>query len=485
MIIPTVIRTDVKIEPDSARVLIRPFVPSTKRIVKIIARICAQPDSEVQEHLEKIRADFSNRHIEVENTFLEQYENVKKHHFSDIEPSHERKLLIGSYLTSEFSLESAALFNPSIVLHPDQSNLPPGSKRFILSLRAVGEGHVSSIEFRCGTIDKDNNIHIEPPTPFVVTPDPIIDREFSKSVIAQKFWDMGFANSYSDRFFELLSSSFTIDDMHEATKEIHTKDPSFSIGNRTTQKNLFWLARSNYDVAFDPAVPLGGRTIFPYAPSEKNGIEDARFVKFTNEQEHIIYYATATAWDGKTMLSQLIETTDFLEFKMRSLNGEAVKNKGMAIFPRKIGGEYAMISRQDNENIHLMFSDQIQFWRESQVIMKPAYPWEYYQIGNCGSPIETEEGWLIITHGVGAMRRYAMGAALLDLDDPSKVLGRTVKPILVPNENEREGYVPNVVYSCGAMIHGNKLVLPYAMADQASRIALVNLDELLTSILEK
>ena len=481
---PTTVRTSTVIDPDVSRVLIRPFIPGPERVAKIMARIAAQPDDEVKEHLDKIFKDFSSRHIKVKSTFLNRYEEVKHLQITDLEPSHERKLLIGSYFTSEYSLESAALFNPSIVPHPDQSNLPSGSTRFIMSLRAVGEGHVSSVEFRCGTIDKDDSIDIEPPTRFVKTPRLLINKEFSKTVLSQKVFDMGFSNQYTDCIFRLLPDNFTFQELEDSMATLHCDEPAFSCSNNTTRENLLWLASANYDIEFDPSVPISGRVLFPHSPVEKQGIEDARFVKFVDADGAATYYGTATAWDGKTILSQLIETRDFTTFRVRSLNGEMVRNKGMALFPRKIDGKYAMISRQDNENIFLMFSEKIQFWRESEIILRPSYPWEYYQMGNCGSPIETDKGWLLITHGVGAMRRYAIGAVLLDIADPSKVLGRTREPLLMPQENEREGYVPNVVYSCGSMIHGDQLVLPYAMADQASRVALINLDELLAYMLE-
>jgi predicted GH43/DUF377 family glycosyl hydrolase len=479
-VIPT--RTDVKIEPDASRVLIRPFVPPAHRIVKIIARVAAQPDADVREHLNKIFADFSSRHIEVESTFLQRYEEVKHHQFTDLEPSHDRKLLIGSYFTSEYSLESAALFNPSLVPHPDQSGLGAGAVRFVMSLRAVGEGHISSIAFRSGVIDGNNDIVMDPPTRFVDTPKPIMNKEFEKKILFRKILDMGFKNEYSDMVFALLPEKFTFRDLQGVVTGLHSKEPAASLSHNHTKENLFWIASANYDIEFDPSIPIGGRAIFPYSPVEQHGIEDARFVKFVDDDQTTSYFGTATAWDGKTGLSQLIETEDFLTFKVRSLNGEAVKNKGMALFPRKLHGRYAMLSRLDSENIYLMYSDHVQFWREARLIIKPAYPWEYYQIGNCGSPIETDAGWLVITHGVGAMRRYAIGAVLLDRDDPGRVIGRTREPFLVAIENEREGYVPNVVYSCGSMIHGGQLVLPYAMADYATRVALVDLEQLLSSL---
>jgi len=480
-----VTRTSIKIEPNTSRVLIRPFVPNNTRIVKIIARIMAQSDEEVQEHLDKINKDFSSRHIEVKSTFLKRYEEVKPFHFTDIEPSHERKLLIGSYFTSEYSLESAALFNPSIIPHPDQSKLESGSTRFIMSLRAVGEGHISSVAFRSGIIDKDNNICIHKPNSFVSTPDLVLDRDFDKKILSNKILDLGFRNRYSDKLMDMLPESFDFIDIQKYMQELNSLDPALSLANSRTKEKIIWLASSNYDIKFDSSIPIGGRAIFPNSPSEKHGIEDVRFVKFRNDNGTTRYFGTATAWDGRTILSQLIETDDFLTFKIRSLNGEAVKNKGMALFPRKIRDKYAMISRQDNENIFIMYSDHLQFWRTFKIIAKPSYPWEYYQIGNCGSPIETDKGWLLITHGVGAMRRYAIGAMLLDKDNPSKVLGRTKEPILMPNENEREGYVPNVVYSCGSMIHNEQLILPYAMSDYATRIATVDLRTLLNKLVKE
>lgn len=483
MSIPKIVHTDVKIGPDASRVLIRPFIPDDERVVRIMARIAAQSDAGVSEHLAKIFTDFSSRHIEVENTFLERYESIRHLQITDLEPSHERKLLIGSYFTSEYSLESAALFNPSVVPHPDQSNLPLGSTRLIMSLRAVGEGHISSVAFRSGTIDSDNRVVIDKPPPFVELPRPIVDREFRNRVLAQKIMDTGFNNEYTDKVFGLLSDRFTYQEIQEVVRDLHSSEPSLSLANQTARKNLFWVANSNYDIRFDASVPIGGRALFPYSPSEQHGIEDTRFVKFVDEDGTSRYYGTATAWDGKTILSQMIETEDFLTFQVRTLNGEAVRNKGMALFPRKLNGKYAMISRLDNENIYLMYSDHVQFWREAKIILRPSYPWEFYQIGNCGSPIETDAGWLLITHGVGAMRRYAIGAVLLDRDDPSRVLRRTDEPFLVATENEREGYVPNVVYSCGAIIRNGQLLLPYAMADYATRAVLVDVEELLSCML--
>ena len=242
------------------------------------------------------------------------------------------------------------------------------------------------------------------------------------------------------------------------------------------------LARANYEIRFDPTLNMSERIIFPSSPTETNGIEDARFVKFVNDDGRVKYYATYTAYDGRVTLPQMLETDDFLHFRVGTLNGPEVKNKGFAMFPRLVNGQYAMLSRQDNENIYLMYSDQPHFWYSKELIARPTYPWEFVQLGNCGSPIETSAGWLVLTHGVGPMRKYAMGAFLLDLNDPSKVIGRLEAPLLEPDASEREGYVPNVVYSCGGVVHGKNLVIPYAMSDYASTFATVPLEDVLKAM---
>lgn len=249
-----------------------------------------------------------------------------------------------------------------------------------------------------------------------------------------------------------------------------------------TRECIRWLAKSNYQVTFAPATTLSQRIIFPVSPNESNGIEDARFVRFREEDGSMIYYATYTAYNGHAILPQFIETKDFRSFAVCTLNGQAVQNKGMALFPRRIHGRYAMISRQDDENLFLMTSDNVHFWNEPRLLRRPVHPWEFVKIGNCGSPIETSEGWLVITHGVGPMRRYCIGAILLDLEDPTRVIGSLREPLLEPTGGEREGYVPNVVYSCGAMVHGGRLILPYAVSDTSSQIVTVGLASLLAEM---
>jgi predicted GH43/DUF377 family glycosyl hydrolase len=278
-----------------------------------------------------------------------------------------------------------------------------------------------------------------------------------------------------------LGEDFTLTELESIIKRITTQY-RYNAEYDTIANGILALARSNYELHFEEDQQLDERCIFPSSPNETNGIEDARFVQFTEDNGDVIYYATYTAYNGQVTFPQLLETTDFTHFKISTLNGAEVQNKGMALFPRKINGRYATLSRQDGENIYLMYSDDLYFWQTKELLLKPTYPWEYVQLGNCGSPIETEAGWLVLSHGVGPMRKYAVGAFLLDLNDPSKVLGRTKEPILSPDENEREGYVPNVVYSCGGQINGEDLIIPYAMSDYASSFATVNVKELLAEL---
>jgi predicted GH43/DUF377 family glycosyl hydrolase len=327
--------------------------------------------------------------------------------------------LIGAYFLNEYSFEASALFNPSIVPHPDQSGAPKGGLRFILSLRAVGEGHVSSLTFRAGTIAADGSLTVDPTARLASSPR------------------------------VKLRVSKPEDDEIELT--------------------------------FNPDEELSERVIFPITDSQSNGIEDARFVEFS-DGERKTYYATYTAYSGKAIRSELIETRDFLSFRMSPLHGTAARNKGMALFPRRIDGKYAMIARQDNENLYLIYSDDLYRWDGGQAILKPQFAWEFVQIGNCGSPIELDEGWLLLTHGVGPVRKYSIGAALLDKRDPSKVLARSSEPLLRPEPSEREGYVPNVVYTCGAMRHDDQIILPYAVSDTYSNFATIQIAALMKAM---
>jgi predicted GH43/DUF377 family glycosyl hydrolase len=477
------IRTGIVIKPDYKRVLYRPFIiTSEERITRIIARILTLSEEEVKTELNQVITEFEERHQRLRNFYLNRFEQMKKHLLTDKELSKERKLLIGAYFTQEYSLESAALFNPSMVWHPNQSDLLKGSRRFILSLRATGEGHISSITFRSGVIDKENNITLDIPSRYVTTSENISNQVFEKTLFEKKLLELDLLNDFALIIVESLDENFTFDELESIINMLMRSLRNKGTENELTSRAILSLALSNYEIQYNSDQRLSERVIFPHSPSEINGIEDARFVEFIDDNEQRTYFATYTAYDGKVTFPQLLETKDFLNFKISTLNGPEVKNKGMALFPRKINGLYAMISRQDNENIYLMYSENLHFWYTKQLILKPTYPWEFVQLGNCGSPLETEAGWLVLSHGVGAMREYSIGAFLLDKDDPSKVIGRLKEPLLSPNENEREGYVPNVLYSCGGAIHGDELIIPYAMSDQASSIAKVKVSELIKKI---
>jgi predicted GH43/DUF377 family glycosyl hydrolase len=476
-------RTATILRPDQSRVLLRPFSPGdAERVAGIIGRILALPEERVGAILEEVSAEFSQRHQEICKTFLSRFEEVREL-AGEGEISEQRKLLIGSYFLAEYSLESAALFNPSIVHHPDQSGLPAGALRFILSLRATGEGHISSITFRSGIIHPDQRIEVFAATGFLTEPDQVPNPVYEKGLFERKLFELGLNRTFTHRVMHRLGNSFAMEELRASLQAEQFRLPDGMIkADQDEAQGIWMLARSNYEVQFQPEQQLSERILFPATPSQRNGIEDARFVCFRNGGENCAFYATFTAFDGVVVMPELVETSDFLLFRFRTLNGPAAENKGMALFPRKIGGRYAMLSRQDNENIYLMYSDNVHFWNEHQILLKPVFPWELVQLGNCGSPIETDAGWLVLSHGVGPMRRYCIGAFLLDREDPSKVIGRLREPLLQPNEDEREGYVPNVVYTCGALVHNGELIIPYGLADHATGFATVPLAEVLAAM---
>jgi predicted GH43/DUF377 family glycosyl hydrolase len=474
-------RTNVTLLPDRTRVLARPFRPmSEQRAVKICARVMALPESEVHALLEQVRAEFGERHPKTREFLKRQFDEIRPYLPSGQRLSEERELLLGGYFTHEFSLEAAALFNPSIVPHPNQSDVPPGSLRFILSLRATAEGHVSSITFRTGRLDANNNITIDAPARYSLEPMQVPNATYEKSLFERKLQELGLVGDFNREVLKGLGDAFTLEELRTsvslAVKQLRIPD------QESVARETLMLAQSNYEVQFAPDSRLSERVLFPATPSQSNGIEDARFVLFQNEDGTRTYYATYTAYDGRMTLPQFLETSDFLHFKFITLNGPAVENKGMALFPRKIKGLYAMLGRQDAENIYVMFSDHLHFWHTKQLVLEPLFPWEFIQLGSCGSPIETEAGWLVISHGVGPMRKYCIGAFLLDRDDPTKVIGRLREPLITPNEDEREGYVPNVVYSCGSLLRGGQLVIPYGMSDYGTTFATVPLDEVLAAM---
>jgi predicted GH43/DUF377 family glycosyl hydrolase len=422
---PFLNRQALYLRPDPARVVVRPFKPATEprdlnptdksRANHIVDRVLALDPATAASLLEEVLENFQGRHRNLIEKFEERATEMEEAFAPHTSFTVDQRRLVGAYFLHEYSFEAAALFNPSIVAHPDQTGAPKGGVRFILSLRAVGEGHVSSLTFRSGSVAADGNVSIDPSVRLAAVP----------QVTCRK------------------------DGLHGEEVEL----------------------------AFRPEQHLSERVIFPVTASQSNGIEDARFVEFDGPSK--TYYATYTAYSGKAIRSELIETRDFLSFRMTPLTGAASRNKGMALFPRKLNGKYAMIGRQDNENLYLLQSEDLHTWEGGQPILRPEFPWEFVQIGNCGSPIELDEGWLLLTHGVGPVRKYSIGAVLLDKSDPSRVLARSREPLVRPEPSEREGYVPNVVYTCGAMRHGDLIILPYAVSDTFSNFATIRLSALM------
>ena len=405
-----IIKPDYEFLPDSSRVITRCFFPggNNERAITIMDRVSSLSEEKVEELLTGTLDLFSDRHRDIKKVFKDHYETASSRAGYRGNSTENRKLLTGAYFTMEYSVTSAALFNPSMVPHPDQSNIEDGDLKFIQSFRAVGEGHISSILFGEGVIKKNGNIIIEKNSPFL------------------------------------------------------------------DQGQITYISDTVYEINFNKDSEISSRIIFPVVQNERMGLEDARFVRFVNDT----YYATYTAFNGTEIFPKLIETGDFKKFRVTLLGGEGARNKGMALFPEKINGRYAMISRQDNENLFIMYSDDIYTWEKPELLQIPENPWEFVQIGNCGSPIKTAYGWLLLTHGVGAVRRYCMGAVLLDSDDPSRVIAALKIPFLWPDERERNGYVPNVVYSCGGIVHDGNLIVPYAVSDTSSKIAVLAVDEL-------
>ncbi len=484
-----VTRTGVRFAPDPTRVITKPFLPGEhtfpdghSRAVLIINRILAMPEAEVATTLAVTLERFAHRHRDLTTAFERNFDLVARDMDSPEGLSQERRHLIGAYFTHEYSIEATALGNPSMVPAPDQTGLNPGEQRFIMSLRAIGEGHISSIEFRSGVIDSQARITVEEPGPYTTTGvrrGPIYD----SAVFRARLAELDALNDLAGGILDALPPRFTLDELEVAIQDLDQQGIDRSIAAQTL-RTIHRLAASNYRTTFPDESQLSERVIFPAGPTESHGMEDARFVRFTDDDDSARYYATYTAFDGFQILPQLIETPDFVSFRIATITGTSARNKGIAIFPRKIDGSYAALSRNDNENNYLMMSDDVRFWNETQRIQEPARPWELMQLGNCGSPLETEAGWLVITHGVGPLRRYTIGALLLDARDPGRVIGHLNEPLLEPNEQERDGYVPNVVYSCGSMIHGDHLVLPYGFSDVGAAVATVPLDDLLTRLTE-
>ncbi len=480
---PLAVRSPVRLLPDPRRVIVKPFIPGDTlfgngqtRVKLVIDRVMNLPEEGVVATLDDTRRSFGERHRELDGYFTRHFDLVAGH-IDGSQMSDERRLLIGAYFSQEYSIEATALNNPSLVVAPDQSGLGPDELRVIMSLRAIGEGHLSSIEFRSGVIDGGGVVRIDEPTGFAGT-----GQRFSayldKHLFTTRLHELGAANEIADSILSSMPDLFTEDEVQAAITE-HDRQESDRALAYETARVMHWLASSNYQLRFDEDTDVSERVIFPAGPTESHGMEDARFVRFIDDDGSGRYFATYTAYDGFQVLPQLIETYDFVTFRMATLSGPRASNKGMALFPRMINGRYAALSRFDSQNNYVMFSDEVRYWDNAVILQMPRHPWELVQIGNCGSPIETEGGWLVITHGVGPMRQYVLSAILLDLDDPTRVLGYLPEPLLKASDDERDGYVPNVVYSCGSLIHSGRLILPYAYADEATRVATLDVDDLL------
>lgn len=467
---------------DTTRVITKPFFPGGEdRIRNVINRVLGLSETDAEQVLEGLKRNFEERHKDILEVFRENFQEISRFVPQKETLTSNRRLLIGAYFTHEYSIQSAAFFNPSIVPHPDQNGLDEGELRVILSFRSTGEGHISSVEFRSGVLKQDNSIVFDSVSRYVERADLVKNPKYFRWNFMRKLEEMGWKNGVSAAISKQLNEEFTFEELLKAITEYEKPISGRSIAKETID-NILWLARSNYEIQFDPEHTLSERVIFPVSENESSGIEDARFVRFVDDDGDVTYYATCTAYNGRSILPQLMVTKNFLHFRMNTLNGGYAKNKGMALFPRRIDGRYAMISRVDGENLYFMTSDNVHFWDEGERLQEPWDPWEFLQVGNCGSPIETLEGWLLLTHGVGPMRQYFIGAMLLDLEDPRRVIGKLKDPLLVPNREEREGYVPNVVYSCGSIIHNDELIIPYAMSDRASAIAAVSVEELLSAL---
>lgn len=480
----SVTRKNVKFLPDSSRVVARYFNSGDPRTKELIGRILTMSHLDVTHTLEQINRGFARRHRNISSIFLKHYEYIRhliaEMQIDEEQLSEERKLLIGSYLTMEYSIESSAFFNPSMMEDFDQTSLERGEKRVIISFRATGEGHVSSIVFRRGIIDKDNNLRMMRIGDDIEKAEVLHKMMFKKKRIMAKLAEMHTLDIYTTIMND-LPEEFEYSVFKEIL-ENELRDENISKDRKEAYEEVIWVLDSFYDIQFNHDSDISERVIFPVSETESRGIEDARFVRFVDDDGTESVMGTYTAYNGHTILSKLITTEDFYTFRIMPLYGEGSLGKGMAIFPKKVNGKYAMLGRLDGVNNYLMYSSRPNHWENPQMIQKPEYPWEYTQVGNCGSPLWTEEGWLVITHGVGAMRRYCIGASLFDLDDPSKEIGRLPEPLLSPLEEEREGYVPNVVYSCGSIIHNKSLILPYAVSDYSSSYVVVDLKELLDAL---
>ncbi len=454
----------------------------------IIQKVLTMDQEESESVLQFVLSKFAVRHRNVTKTLEKHYQLVKPF-LAELKTkpktiSTHKKLLIGSFFTMEYSLESAAFFNPSVVEAPNQHGLVEGKKRIIISFRAIGEGHISSIVFRTGVIDSNGDFEFSPVGGRIDEASFVKQHTYDTAPFARKLKDMKVSKKLSNMVLKDLGETFIYLELRKAVEQALAQN-TLTMEKQVELKEIMWLADSHYDIHFSLDTDISERVIFPVSEMEKNGVEDARFVKFVDDHGKVTYYGTYTAYDGHAILPKMIETHDFYSFKIRPMHGEGSQNKNLALFPRKINGNYVMLSRIDGINNYISFSDSLTIWENPIKIQEPLYPWEFVQVGNCGSPMETEKGWLVITHGVGPLRTYSLGASLFDLNDPTKELGRLREPLLVPSQDEMEGYVPNVVYTCGAIICDDNVIIPYGMSDYASSIVTIPLDSLLSKIMEE
>jgi predicted GH43/DUF377 family glycosyl hydrolase len=477
-------RSAVRISPDPSRVIAKLFVPGEEvpenesRTAAVVARVLDLSEQQVHDTLTNTFESFKGRHRDLQGTFASHFETISHRIPHGQEISKHRQLLIGAYFTHEYSIEGAALCNPSMVAHPDQDGLEDDQTRFVLSARAIGEGHLSCIELRTGVVGPGTRIEVDPITPATSLGSsraPEYDRRLFEAVLSTHADD----DEVGAFLHRHLPARFSAADLNRTLRDLPPVLTSRQGTHRTIER-IQWIAASTYDLEFPPDTRISERVLWPTGPTERQGMEDARFVRFTDDAGAVSYYATYTAFDGSTVAPQRLQTADFRVFHTTQLSGPAAANKGMALFPRTVGGRYLALSRWDRENTSITASPDGQTWGAARTIQVPARSWELTQIGNCGSPIETEAGWLVLTHGVGPMRTYSIGAVLLDLEHPEQVVASLEDPLITPEGLERDGYVPNVVYSCGAMRHRDTLFIPYGTSDTAIAFATVPLPALLS-----
>ncbi len=478
------VRSSLRIRPDPKRVITRLFIPgkelvggSESRTSETIARVLALDEAEVDVELTDLTDRFSKRHEDITADFEQNAQRVSDYLNEPI--SMNRRQLLGAAFTHEYSLEGASVCNPSLVAHPDQDGAPEGGLRVVMSYRSIGEGHRSCICFRSGEIDASGELRLDEPLPFPVagvTAQGLLRRD----VFRAKLRDRRLDDEAAGLILMSLPASFSTDQLDAAISRLVTHTDTRE--HVTEAANVLRaLSECFYVATFDEDIALSRRVLWPSTPCESSGMEDARFVEI-KEDDVAHYVATYTAFDGRNVSQQLLETDDFLTFDSSPLAGRGGENKGLAVFPRRIGGRFVALSRYDRESNAIAYSLDLHNWNEVSNLQMPSESWEMLQLGNCGSPIELPEGWLVITHGVGAMRTYSISALLLDLDDPSKVLAQLSKPLLVPDAEEQDGYVPNVVYSCGSLVHAGTLYLPYGVADQSISYCTVPIDALLSAM---